>query len=317
MSSPAQSAPAGSKAGVLSWIALITVWFVWGSTFLGIRVAVQSIPPFLMAGARYVVAGALLGAIVWMLQGGSRQRITHKELRDAILTAFLLLACGNGLLSVSEIRLESGTAALIVATTPLWMILIDAVLSRKLRGTSLVGIVLGTIGVVALVGAPAAHGSLPAAILVLVGSCAWAVGSVYARRNSAQHLNPILPALEMFAGGIMLSVAGIATGELHYVNFAQLPVPAVVGWIWLVVAGAMIAYSAYAYAVRTLPTNIVATYAYVNPIVAVILGAVLLKESLTWNVLAGGAAIVLSVITIMLGNREKAVKREGAEELAA
>jgi drug/metabolite transporter (DMT)-like permease len=256
-------------------------------------------------------------AIVWLLQGRTRPKITREEFRSVVVTAFLLLVCGNGLLCVSEIRLESGTAALIVATTPLWMIVIDALLSRKLRGSALAGIVLGTLGVIALVGAPSMHASLPAAMLVLIGSFAWAVGSVYARRHSSQHLNPILPALEMLAGGIMLSIVGIAAGELRGTHLAQLPFAAIAGWLWLVIPGAMIAYSAYAYAVRTLPTNIVATYAYVNPVVAVILGALLLKESLSWNVLAGGGAIVLSVIAIMLGNRDTAMKREPAEEIAA
>jgi drug/metabolite transporter (DMT)-like permease len=301
----------------LSWISLITVWFLWGSTFLGIRIAVQSIPPFLMAGTRYVVAGALLSGIVWVLQGRRVQKITREEWSAVLITAALLLLCGNGLLCVSEIRLQSGTAALLVATTPMWMILIDAVLARKIRSSSVAGIVLGTIGVLALVGVPSARASLPAALLVLIGSFAWAVGSVYARRRSSQHLNPMLPALEMLAGGVMLCLAGIATGEGRGLHVTQLPVPAIVGWLWLVIAGAMVAYSAYAYAVRTLPTNIVATYAYVNPIVAVFLGALLLKESLTWNVLGGGAAIVLSVITIMLGNRSNAIKSQPAEELAA
>lgn len=317
MSSIAQPASAIPKAGVLSWIALLTVWFVWGSTFLGIRVAVQAFPPFLMAGTRYVVAGALLSAIVWVLQGRRGQKITRGELKAVLITAALLLVCGNGLLCLSEVRLESGTAALLVATTPMWMILIDAVLARKLRRSSIAGIIFGTLGVLALVGTPSAHASLFAAALVLIGSFAWALGSVYARRHSAQHLNPMLPALEMLAGGIMLCLVGIAGGEARHLHVSQLPVSAIAGWLWLVIAGAMIAYSAYAYAVRTLPTNIVATYAYVNPIVAVILGALLLKEPLTWNVLAGGAAIIFSVITIMLGNRDQALKREPAEEIAA
>jgi drug/metabolite transporter (DMT)-like permease len=317
MSSIAQPASAVNKAGALSWIALLTVWFVWGSTFLGIRVAVHSFPPFLMAGTRYVVAGTLLSAIVWVLQGRRRQRITRGELTAVLITAALLLVCGNGLLCLSEVRLESGTAALLVATTPMWMILIDAVLAGKLGRSSIAGIILGTLGVLALVGAPSAHASVFAAILVLIGSFAWALGSVYARRHSAQHLNPMLPALEMLAGGIMLCIVGIASGEAQHLHVSQLPASAIAGWFWLVIAGAMIAYSAYAYAVRTLPTSVVATYAYVNPIVAVVLGALLLKESLTWNVLAGGAAIVLSVITIMIGNRDKAVEREPAEEIAA
>lgn len=303
MSSPAQTGSRGSAAGMLSWIALLTVWFVWGSTFLGIRVAVQSIPPFLMAGTRYVLAGLLLSAIVWFAKGSRRMPITWRDLRAVLVAAVLLLVCGNGLLSYSEMRLEAGTAALIVATVPLWMILIDALLSKKLGALSVAGIVLGTLGVVALVGAPSAHVSLPAAALVLVGSLSWAIGSVYARRHSEGKANPLLPALEMLAGGIVLCIVGLVRGEAPQVHLAQLPLTAISGWLWLVVPGSMIAYSAYGYVVRTLPTNVVATYAYVNPIVAVVLGALLLKEAIGWNVVLGGSAIVLSVVTIMLANR--------------
>lgn len=315
MSSLAQSDTGVSKPGALSWIALVTVWFLWGSTFLAIRVAVQSIPPFFMVGTRYAVAGALLSAIVWISQGRRRSKITWPELRTVLVSAVLLLVVGNGFLSVSEVHLESGTAALLVATTPLWMIVIDAVLSRSLRALSVAGLILGSLGIFVLVGAPSQHVYLPAAGLVLVGSLSWAIGSVYARRSSAGHLNPLLPALEMLAAGIIMSVIAIFSGEASGVHLAQLPAPALFGWLWLVVAGAMIAYSAYGYAVRTLPTNVVATYAYVNPIVAVILGALMLKEPLTWNVLAGGAGIVLSVITIMIDNRNAAGKP--AEESAA
>jgi drug/metabolite transporter (DMT)-like permease len=306
MSSPVQSGSRVPAAGFLSWVALMTVWFVWGSTFLGIRVAVQSIPPFLMAGTRYTVAGLLLTAILWLMQGRRRQPVTWTQVRSIVIAAVLLLVCGNGLLSMSEVHLESGTAALIVATVPLWMILIDAFLSKKLRPLSIAGIALGTLGVVALVGAPSAHVSLPAAVLVLIGSLSWAIGSVYARRHSEGEANPLLPALEMLAGGLILCTVGLIRGEAAHFDVARLPASAMFGWLWLVVAGAMIAYSAYGYAVRTLPTNLVATYAYVNPIVAVFLGAVLLKESLGWNVLLGGTAIVLSVVAIMLGNRNKA-----------
>jgi len=316
MSSPMQSGSRASGAGLLSWLALLTVWFVWGSTFLGIRVAVQSIPPFLMAGSRYTVAGLILASVIWLVQGKRRARITWREVRSVLIAAILLLVCGNGLLSYSEMRLEAGTSALIVATVPLWMILIDAILSRSLRPLSIAGIVLGTLGVVALVGAPSAHVDRAAAVLVLVGSFSWAVGSVYARRHSGGETNPLMPALEMLAAGVMLCAIGVLRGEAAHVHLAQTPAPALFGWIWLVVAGSMLAYSAYGYAVRTLPTNVVATYAYVNPIVAVILGSLILKETIGWNIVLGGSAIVASVITIMLANRAATQRQPALSEEA-
>jgi drug/metabolite transporter (DMT)-like permease len=316
MPAAVQQAPAPPKAAALSWIALIVVWFVWGSTYLGIRVAVGALPPFLMAGSRYIVAGALLFAILWFVQGARRRRITRHDLREASITGFLLLVVGNGLLCLSEVHLESGTAALLVATTPMWMILIDAALVRSLQVSSVVGILLGTFGVLALFGAPSAHGSLASAILVLIGSAGWAAGSVYARRTASGRPNALLPALEMLAGGMMLTAIGIGRGELAGFHFSHVPASALAGWLWLVVAGAMIAYSAYGYAVRTLPIRVVSTYAYVNPIVAVILGALILKETLTWNVLLGGAAIVLSVVTILMANRNTASAESALQDAA-
>jgi drug/metabolite transporter (DMT)-like permease len=306
MSSSVQSPALSKTPGVLSWIALLTVWFVWGSTYLGIRVAVQAIPPFLMSGSRYTVAGALLFAIVWFAQGRPRVKISAGELRSIIVAAVSLLVIGNGLLCFSEVRLESGTATLLVATVPMWMILIDALLERALRILPLIAIVLGTLGIAVLVGKPSAgHSSFTAIALVLAGSLSWAIGSVYARRHSTQHLNPLLPALEMLIAGLLMLCIGASLGEPAHLHVKALPLSSIFGWTWLVVAGAMIAYSAFGYAVRTLPTTIVATYAYVNPIVAVVLGALLLKEPLTWNVIAGGCAIVASVAVIVLDNRNK------------
>lgn len=308
--------PARVQQRPLSWISLIVVWFVWGSTYLGIRVAVQTLPPFLMAGSRYIVAGALLFAILWFVQGPRRAPITRSDLREALLTGFLLLVVGNGLLCLAEVHLESGTAALLVATTPMWMILIDAVLARSLQWSSVVGILLGSFGVLALFGAPSAHASLSFAVLVLIGSAGWAAGSVYARRTSTDRPNALLPAMEMLAGGVMLTAIGVGRGEPAALHLAHVPVSALAGWLWLVIAGAMIAYTAYGYAVRTLPTRVVSTYAYVNPIVAVILGALILKETLTWNVLIGGTAIVLSVVTILLANRTDASSESALQDAA-
>lgn len=289
----------------LSWISLVTVWILWGSTFIGIRVAVQSIPPLLMSGSRYLIAGIVLSVALWATQ---RERLTPVRLADlksVLVTAVLLLVVGNGSLSYGELQLPAGLAALICAGVPIWMLVIDALLERKISGIAVFGITIGTIGMVLLVGMPSAHVPIASALLVLGGSIAWALGSVLARRQHSHRTHPLFPALEMIAGGFLLCVSGAAAGELRDLHVHAITVPSLTGYLWLIVMGSMAGYTAYGYAIRTLPTNIVSTYAYVNPIVAVALGALLLNEPLTLNVLAGGATIVIAVVVILFGTRRK------------
>lgn len=289
----------------LSWISLVTVWILWGSTFLGIRLAVQSIPPLLMAGSRYLLAGSIMACVLWLTQRKRMAPIQVSDLKNVLIAAVLLLVAGNGSLSWAELQLQSGTAALIVAGVPIWMLLIDAVLSRRIQAFAVLGICVGTVGMVALVGMPSAHVPIAAALAVMGGSAAWALGSVFARRAHSDRTHPLFPALEMVAGGLMLSACGLATGELHALHVSQITASSVAGYVWLVIMGSMVAYTAYGYAVRTLPTNVVSTYAYVNPIVAVVLGAVILHERITPNILIGGATIVIAVVLILFANRRK------------
>jgi drug/metabolite transporter (DMT)-like permease len=284
----------------LPWAALITVWFVWGSTYLGIRVAVETIPPLLMAGVRYIVAGTLLCAVILLWKRSLLRELHVPQWRSLSMTAFLLLLCGNGLLCYAETQLQSGTAALIVATVPIWMVVIAAFVSHtRVTVGAAAGLAVGTAGIVALTGIPGGGIPLVPTLLVLVGSLGWATGSVYARRHAELRKNALIPALEMFVGGIMLVVAGLLTGEGRHVDPATISKASILGWLWLVGPGAIVGYTAYGYAVRKLPTHTVATYAYVNPVVAVALGAWVLHEPLTLNVLVGGVAIVLSVIAIL------------------
>lgn len=284
----------------LPWIALITVYIIWGSTYLGIRVAVQTIPPFLMAGTRYMIAGGVLaiGMLIW-----NRSLFTQlkwPQWRSLLVSAALLLLGGNGILCYAEQVLPSGIAALIVATVPIAMVLVNAVLTRvAIPAWSIAGLILGSLGIVALVGIHAGAIPLIPAVLTLLASISWATGSVLGRLQAADRKSPLLPAIEMFCGGIMLSVAGLITGEGAQLNISAITAASWWGWVWLIVGGAIIGYTAYVYAVRKLPTNIVATYAYVNPIVAVALGALFLGEPITVNVIVGGAIIVLGVLAIL------------------
>ena len=285
----------------LPWIALIVVYFVWGSTYIGIRLAVETIPPYLMTGCRWLLAGSMLLALQALLMKRKPVWPTRAELLRASLTAMLLIVLGNGLLCIAEERVESGTAALLIASTPIWMVLLDALLTRSApNALVLAGLVAGSAGIAALVGKTAGHGDAVFAGLILLASLSWALGSVYARGNEHR---PFTASWEMIAGGLFAIVAGLLLGEGSHLQLRLISPASLWGMLWLITAGAMLGYSAYAYAVRTLPTATVATYAYVNPVVAVILGVVVLQERLTWTLLAGGVAVVLSVVLILTGGR--------------
>jgi drug/metabolite transporter (DMT)-like permease len=285
------------------WAALVTVYLVWGSTYLGIRVAVGTIPPYVMTGFRYVVAGVALFALQWLVTRTKPSLPNRRDVFQIVIVAALLLCIGNGLLCVAETRVESGTSALLLASTPIFMVLLDAFRSRKMPAPSAIcGIAIGTAGIAALVGKGAGNVDVWTAGMILIGAFSWAFGSVYAR---GRKLGPYTASFEMVAGGILCSIVAVAIGEPAQLHIHAVTGASLWGLLWLITGGAMLGYSAFAYAVRTLPTATVATYGYVNPVVAVILGALVLREPLTWNVLAGGAAVIVSVVLILLGNRRQ------------
>lgn len=284
----------------LPWIALALVYLFWGSTYLGIRVAVATIPPYLMTGCRYLIAGVLL--FVWqrLVSTGKWTPPTRAQVLRILAIATLLLVFGNGLLCVAETRVESGTAALLLASTPIWMLVLDALRTRKPPSAIAIGgMAVGAGGIAVLVGRSAGHADVLFACITLLAAFSWALGSVYARE---EHPHPFSASLEMSAGGVLCILAGLVTGEVSHLNVDRITPASLWGLIWLITGGALVGYNAYAYALRTLPTTTVATYGYVTPVVAVILGAIVLNEPVTWNVLAGGAAVVVSVVLILLGS---------------
>jgi drug/metabolite transporter (DMT)-like permease len=267
-----------------------------------------------MAGSRYLIAGTIMALIIGILQRERPKRLTFDEIKTIALSAILLLVIGNGALSFSEVQLQSGTAAIIVATIPIWMLLIDGYLSRKIQPLAMLGVVVGSLGIAVLVGLPSAHVPALPAIVVLLGSISWALGSVLVRRRAADRFHPLVPALEMVIAGTTLCVVGSASGELRMLNFEGIGPTALAAMLWLIFAGAILGYSAYTYAVRTLPTGIVSTYAYVNPVIAVILGGIILREPLTVNVIVGGGAIIVAVMIILLANRRLEQTLESTDE---
>jgi drug/metabolite transporter (DMT)-like permease len=277
--------------------ALATIYLVWGSTYLAIRVTDRTMPPLLMSSARFLIAGAALYAFA----SRGRTRPTLREWRAAAVVGAALLLVGNGGVAWAETRLESGLAALIVAIIPLWFALMDrAFFGRRLSATAIAGLVVGFAGVALLV-RPGGGGDV-LAMLALVGTtAAWAGGSLYAR-GAALPESPLLSAsMQMLAASAFLGSAGLAKGETRGIHADSFSTKPVIAFVYLVLVGSLIAFSAYAWLLKNVRISVVSTYAFVNPVVAVVLGTVLLNEAIGWSTLAAGAAIVVAVVLIVTG----------------
>jgi drug/metabolite transporter (DMT)-like permease len=294
-----------------AWAALATVYVVWGSTYLAIMVAIRTLPPLLMSSARYLIAGAVLYVLA-ARRGAGRPSLRHW--RSAVVAGAALLLVGNGGVAWSEQHIDSGVAALLIATVPLWMALFDRIFAgRRLRPTGLIGLAVGLAGVALLVG-PVGGAGIDAvgALACLVAAVGWAGGSLYARGAAVPGDLLLGSAMQMLAGGILLGAAGALSGEAADVRTPSL---ASLGALaYLVVVGSLVAYSAYLWLMRSAPTSIVATYAFVNPAIAVALGAAFLGEPLTFRVLAASAAIVVSVALIVTAREVEAPARQPALE---
>jgi drug/metabolite transporter (DMT)-like permease len=280
------------------------VYLIWGSTYLGILFAIQSIPPFLMAGARFLFAGLIMFAIA-RLQGPLRS--TWAEWRTAIIVGAFLLLGGNGGVTISEKFVETGLASLIVATVPIYITLLGWLFGMTPRPSGIVwlGLAGGFLGVGILLG-PALRFSgggnshpLIGMSILLVGSFLWSAGSLYSRR--AKHsTSPFLGAAQqMFCGGVFLILTGFFLGEAIQFNPANITPLSLGAFAYLVLIGAIIGYTAYFWLLRHCDPAKVATYAYVNPIVAVLLGALFAHETVTLRTLVAAMLIIGSVALII------------------
>lgn len=288
-----------TPAPVLPWVALAAVYLFWGSTYLGIRIAVETMPPFTMAGSRYLIAGALL--YPFARRRARTSTVTREHWIGAAVVGGLLLVGGNGLLTYGEQTVPSGIAALLVATVPLWMVLLDRASGRqRLRAPVTAGLLLGLAGIALLV-RPWADPEVdrPGALIILVASMLWAIGSLRSRSATLPQDPLVATGMQMLAGGAMLVLLGAVTGELGRLEVSGISWASVGAFTWLVGPGSIVAFSAYVYALRTLPTATVATYAYVNPVVAVVLGWVILDEQHTVGTLGAGAVIAIAVVLIV------------------
>ena len=302
------------------WGAMLSVYIVWGSTYLAIRFAVQTMPPFLMAGFRFLVAGAIL--YVWRrLSGDARPRRVHW--RSAVIVGLFLLLGGNGGVVWAEQRVVSGVAALMVGATPLWMVLIDWVRGvYRPSWVTVAGVLVGFAGIALLIG-PAEltglHGSIDplGAGVLLFASLAWAIGSLYSR-NAELPDSPLLgTSMEMLAGGAALAVVGTLSGEWTRVNLAGVSTSSLLGLIYLIFFGSLVGFTAYTWLLRVAPTTLVSTYAYVNPVVAILVGNLIAKEPLTPRVMLAASVIVGAVALITFSKSGRRKNSAGAGPLPA
>jgi len=290
--------PAAQPA--LVWAALLTVYVLWGSTYLAIRVAVTTMPPLLMAGARFTIAGLLL--LAWRLpialRAGNAPSVV--QWRALVIGAALLLG-GNGGVAFAETTVPSGLTALIVSTVPLWMTAIDAVFYKRMPSrAALVGLVTGFGGVALLIGAPGGGSvSVAGAVVLVLASLSWAAGSIYSRSAKLPEDSFLATGMQMVAGGACLLIVGTAFREIPRLDIGAVSYNSWIAFGWLVFFGGIVGFSAYLWAIRNASTALVATYAYVNPVVAVALGWAILSEPITFRTLLAGAVIVASVALIV------------------
>jgi drug/metabolite transporter (DMT)-like permease len=303
------------------WAAMISVYVMWGSTYLAMWFAIQTMPPFLMAGFRFLIAGSILYAFRRLRGDGSPSRINWRS--AAIVGLFLLLG-GNGGVVWAEQRVASGVAALLVAATPLWMVLIDWVRGvYRPTGRVLAGVLVGFIGIIVLVGPSeltGLHGSIDkvGAIVLMFASISWAAGSLYSR-SARLPASPLLgTGMEMLCGGAALLVAGTIAGEWARLDLSAITQPSLLGFLYLIFFGSLVGFTSYTWLLRNAPTTLVSTYAYVNPVVAILMGSLLANEPLTPRVLLATAVIVGAVALITLnqpiGTKKEAVAVSPASE---
>ena len=290
------------------WIALWVVYIVWGSTYLGIELAGETIPPFYAAATRFLIAGTLMLGIVAWRRGTAVLRLTKAEAASAAVVG-VLLPGSNALLFLTERQVPIGLASLIIAAIPLWVVLLRFAARERPDLVSVAGLVVGFAGIALLVRPGGDSGSLFYLLLTVLGSFTWAFGSFLSPRLPVPRDAFAATAYEMLAGGVVLMTAALIVYSPSQLNPAHYSARSLFGLAYLIVFGSLIGYSAYAWLLANAPIGQVSTYAYVNPVIAIALGAIVLGESITWRIV-GGALLVLAAVAIV-------VRRESRQDVAA
>jgi len=293
------------------WTALWIVYLVWGSTYLGIKIAVRTLPPLVVAGTRFLAAAAILALIAFVTRRSLR--VAPREALSAAVLGVALLTLGVGLVHVAETRIDSGVAAMIAGSVPLQIVLLRRLAGERVPQATAIAALVGLVGLALVVG-PGGFGGGSEAIGLLVMLCAsvsWSLGSFASRSLRLPSDAFVAAAYEMLGGGAVLLVAAIATGELGDLDGAALQPGPLAAWAYLTVVGSVIGFSAYAWLLGNAPISQVVTHQYVNPLVAVVLGALILDERPGPATLVGAGLIVGAVaVTVSREGRAEASARE-------
>jgi drug/metabolite transporter (DMT)-like permease len=305
---PTTASPAPSRAPtrrLLLWTGLLVLYVVWGSTYLGISVAVRTIPPFFMAAARFALAGGILLAWSIAREGRTFAPPSRREWRDSIIVGALLLGTGMGFVSLGEKTVPSGITALLIGMMPVWIAVFGRLfLGERLPTIAMIGIAIGFGGVAILAG-PSAFGGSGALepfglAAIIISPMSWAAGSLFASHRAILPSRPLVATgAQMLAGSVVLVVLGMLHGELTQLHLETIAPDSLVAFAYLTVIGSLLAFTTYGWLLRVAPLPLVATYAYVNPVVAVFLGAVILHEPIEPRTLVAGAVIVTAVALIV------------------
>jgi drug/metabolite transporter (DMT)-like permease len=299
------------------WIALLALYIVWGSTYLAIRFAVETLPPFLMAGTRFLISGSIL--FIWRSAAGDAMPTKRQWRSTAIVGIFLLLG-GNGLVSFAEQYVPSGIAALIIGSMPMWLVMIEAIRPGGVKPNwlAILGLLVGFGGIFLLIGPAeltgAGHTFNPLGIgTLLVAAFLWSIGSIYSRSADMPQSSLMATGAEMLTGSLAIFLVSGLTGEWRSFNFADVAVSSWLGLLYLIAVGSLIGFVSYIWLLKNAPVSLVATYAYVNPLIAVFLGAWLANEALNARILVAGLIIISSVVLI---NQTKSKPRVPKQEKA-
>ncbi len=292
--------------------AFAAVYVIWGSTYLAIRFAVQTLPPLLMASARFVIAGVLV--LLWARFRDGAAWPNRVEWRVGLISGALLLLGGNGAVSWAEQRVPSGIAALLVAVVPVFMVLLEWLRpgGRRPSAPVFVGVGLGLVGLALLVGPESMRGGSSSAIgaLVLVlGSLSWAAGSLYTKFAPKSSSGTMATGAQMLAGGLTLLAASIVAGEPSHLDLAHASTESLVAFVYLLTFGSLIGFTAYVYLLSHTTAAKASTYAYVNPVVAVLLGWAIGHETVTKRTVLAAAVILAGVAIITVTRDEVPVTR--------
>jgi drug/metabolite transporter (DMT)-like permease len=300
------------------WIALLALYIVWGSTYLAIRFAVETLPPFLHAGFRFLISGLVL--VIWRRAAGDAMP-TRNQWKSLTIIGTLLLLGGNSLVAVAEQRIASGVAALIIGTVPLWLVVIETLRPGGTRPSwqALVGLIVGFGGIYLLVGPTDFSSGLQfdtfGTILLVIAAFLWSLGSIYSRSADLPKSALMMTGGEMLAGSIPIFLVSLLFGEWRTFNIAQVSTESWLALLYLITFGSMVGFVAYIWLLQNAPISLVATYAYVNPLVAVLLGYWFAQEELTTRTLVGAVIIIGSVIFINSARQAK-VKTEPLQAVA-